>query len=448
MTAPSQTTVTVLPHQRPGGFHNNNNNHRHTKSSSSVAQSQNIVTPRQKSQPNIHTAQQIQSPPRSSEIRNSNNNTLKTPRGDGGSTKKKRRQRKPKDIVNKSSPEQSNARMSTQSHRSPTMNTVQTTPTKAPLSTPPKAYAGPTFHHSPAPSTLPLPKFFFSKSVPSARTQGLQAMMEEDDNSSTTTGSQPSSPPVEGPLEQLFRADREEKARKNRSFSDNSDSDSTPEIFGRDIFSMDPESPVRTVFNTPRSSVVRPTAGERAVTEPMFTMDSLNANLPASPASTGRNLDEAERIAKTAALRQLLFQQPGISPVASPVQHRAVPDTHSTPVSAARNNGNFYVSPFGSPVAQRQQSRQFESMKMPPAQQKMNQYRTAPAYSQPLPQYNDIQTPYYNTTTNSQQFSNVFDSRYDSMPCKVESRDYLDIENHLRQVLKLAPRNPVGGVMI
>jgi len=437
MTAPPQSTVS--PQQRPGGLHKN---HRHTKSSSAVAQSQNIAAPKQKSQPNIHMAHQFQSPPRSSEAYNPSS-IPKTPKSDGVSSKKKRRQRKPRDIANKNSPEQSNARISTQSQGSPTMNTVQMTPTKAPLSTPPKAYAGPTFHHSPAPSTLPVPKFF-SKSVPSARTQGLQAMMEEDDNSSNTTGSQPSSPPVEGPLEQLFRADREEKARKNRPFGDNSDSDSTPYMFGRDIFTMDPDSPVRTIFNTPRSSAVRPAAGERTVTESLFTNDSLNASLPASPV---RNLGEAERIAKTAALRQLLFQQPGISPVASPVQHRGAMETHSTPVTPA-SRGGFFGSPFGSPIAERQQTRPFESMKLPPLQQKIHQYRAAPAYQQPQhqPQYNDVQN--LNHNANTQQFSNVFDSRCDSMPCKVESRDYLDIENHLRQVLKLAPRNPAGGVMI
>lgn len=434
----TQTQTTGLP-QRPGGFHSNN--YRQTKSSSPIAQSQNNVSPRQKSQANAPMAHQIQSPPRSSET--NQNNPPKTPRADGGSSKKKKRQRKPRDITNKGSPEQSNARMSIQPHRSPTTNTVQMTPTKGPMSTPPKAYAGPTFHHSPAPSTLPMPKFFLSKSLPSAKSQGLQAMMEEDDNSSNTTGSQPSSPPVEGPLEQLFRADREEKARKNRLVGDGSDSDSTLDIFSRDIFAMDPDSPIRTVFKTPRSAM-RPAVGERA--EPLFTMDSLDASLPASPVSPGCTLGEAERIAKTAALRQLLFQQPGISPVASPVLHNAAPITYSTP--ASRNNGNFHISPFGSPVAQRQQARQLESTRTPYAQQR-NYQRPAPAYSHPQsqPQYNEAQT---NNTynTNTQQFSNVFDSRYDSRPCKVESRDFLDIENHLRQVLKLAPRNPVGGVMI
>ncbi|KAI9808653.1 MAG: hypothetical protein M1825_003804 [Sarcosagium campestre] len=87
------------------------------------------------------------------------------------------------------------------------------------------AYAGPTFHASPAPSSLPLPSKLFSKSVPeiSART-GLKAMFEEEEDkvrlandaspSRSRTGAlknQPSS--GSSPLDIFFKADREQKAK-------------------------------------------------------------------------------------------------------------------------------------------------------------------------------------------------------------------------------------------
>lgn len=90
--------------------------------------------------------------------------------------------------------------------------------------TPSRAYAGPTFHASPAASSLPMPKFF-SRSVPNVdKTSSLKHMMEENVHD-TTSGSEgspllESSQPVikqhfreESPLDVFFRADREAKAK-------------------------------------------------------------------------------------------------------------------------------------------------------------------------------------------------------------------------------------------
>ncbi|KAI9752897.1 MAG: hypothetical protein M1835_001058 [Candelina submexicana] len=96
-----------------------------------------------------------------------------------------------------------------------------------PLGTPPKqAYAGPTFHASPAPSALPIPRFF-SKSVPgSVSGNGLQSKSE--DSSSEASDSSPTPVTIqlagqqqateESPLDIFFKADREEKA-KARGFT-------------------------------------------------------------------------------------------------------------------------------------------------------------------------------------------------------------------------------------
>ena len=115
---------------------------------------------------------------------------------------------------------------------------VRSEPNEAPMSTPPqqlptpsrpketpvKAYAGPTFHASPAPSSLPIPKFL-SRSVPNVdKTLSLKDMMEQE---GVDTTSESDSPPFlekgqpkeqrqareESPLDIFFQADRDAKAK-------------------------------------------------------------------------------------------------------------------------------------------------------------------------------------------------------------------------------------------
>jgi hypothetical protein len=87
------------------------------------------------------------------------------------------------------------------------------------------AYAGPTFHASPAPSALPIPSFY-SKSVPdSPGVKGLQHAREVSLPHNSTS----STPPAptrnnefqreESPLDFFFKADREEKARARSASS-------------------------------------------------------------------------------------------------------------------------------------------------------------------------------------------------------------------------------------
>ncbi|KIW09502.1 uncharacterized protein PV09_00379 [Verruconis gallopava] len=94
------------------------------------------------------------------------------------------------------------------------------------------AYAGPTFHASPAASNLPIPKFF-SKSVPNDSTQvGLRARLEQEPDKSDGSDKAESPPAVqpvtaatrstpdhanESPLDFLFKADKEQKAKKQGS---------------------------------------------------------------------------------------------------------------------------------------------------------------------------------------------------------------------------------------
>lgn len=93
-----------------------------------------------------------------------------------------------------------------------------------PISTPSTAaYAGPTFHASPAPSALPIPSFY-SKSVPdSPGMQGIRSLREASISESPIRGPGPM-PHVhpereESPLDFFFKADREEKARARSASS-------------------------------------------------------------------------------------------------------------------------------------------------------------------------------------------------------------------------------------
>jgi hypothetical protein len=84
-----------------------------------------------------------------------------------------------------------------------------------PMNTPSTAaYAGPTFHASPAPSALPIPSFY-SKSVPdSLGAKGLKFL--KGDHLATPPHATPAagqSQREESPLDFFFKADREEKAR-------------------------------------------------------------------------------------------------------------------------------------------------------------------------------------------------------------------------------------------
>lgn len=155
------------------------------------------------------------------------------------------------------------------------------------------AYAGPAFHASPAPSALPMPKFF-SKSVPcNDAPASMQSRLDQESDSSGTSEKSESPPLVgatpvervparreESPLDLFFRADREEKARKasllgtstppgknaatvngrnhTRHMSNNNSNNSNSN--GRGIFNMEMEG---SQANTPKAASPSPAAAGR-----------------------------------------------------------------------------------------------------------------------------------------------------------------------------------------
>ncbi|KAI9746584.1 MAG: hypothetical protein M1818_000297 [Claussenomyces sp. TS43310] len=182
-----------------------------------------------------------------------------------------------------------------------------------PISTPTAAaFAGPTFHASPAPSSLPIPSIF-SKSVPeSPSPQNVKAHKED----SSSSGSDSSTPPSmkisvakpsreESPLDLFFKADREEKARA-RSASSISGSGTASGPF------PPPSGSPRIVSSTPTGSQGRKGPGHHASGSGsgMFSIELDGNSSPGKPYGPAFSTPYSERInaARSAASVQHLHQ--------------------------------------------------------------------------------------------------------------------------------------------
>ncbi|RDW70103.1 hypothetical protein BP5796_08500 [Coleophoma crateriformis] len=156
-----------------------------------------------------------------------------------------------------------------------------------PISTPSStAYAGATFHASPAPSALPIPSFY-SKSVPDS--PAFKGMKVLRGTSPQTTNSPPAAPlPIsndqlhreESPLDLFFKADREEKARA-RSASSNLNSGAIGP------FPPPPESPSSTPQNQSRN---------RNSANGIFAMEMDSPGSPGQPFGPAFSTPYSERI--------------------------------------------------------------------------------------------------------------------------------------------------------
>ncbi|KAL8688105.1 MAG: hypothetical protein Q9218_005896 [Villophora microphyllina] len=102
------------------------------------------------------------------------------------------------------------------------------TPVKQPATSSQQYYAGPTFHASPAASSLPMPRWF-SKSVPKVNEETGDQLATKDTSETSSDQSEESPTPSfaqrmgeqhtreESPLDVLFKADREEKSRQRKN---------------------------------------------------------------------------------------------------------------------------------------------------------------------------------------------------------------------------------------
>lgn len=211
--------------------------HRHTRSAaipSTAASSQNPQNPhhlnvqahaqnnQSKTNVNVVPAALPTTPPRTPRRQNqaASQNNANLSATENGSKQKSRNKNRPKNVM--TSPATTRKGRKTPPQNGPLSAGM---PSARPMNTPSTAaYAGSTFHASPAPSALPIPSFY-SKSVPES--PGLRGMKGLKDNSSASHLATP--PPVEtpakrsqreeSPLDIFFNADRAEKERARSAIS-------------------------------------------------------------------------------------------------------------------------------------------------------------------------------------------------------------------------------------
>ncbi|KAG9239409.1 hypothetical protein BJ875DRAFT_190141 [Amylocarpus encephaloides] len=301
-------------------------------------------------------------PPRTPRRNNQPQNATNSNTRENGSKQKTRNNKnRPKNVV--TSPP-----VKGRDGRSPSFSGAQSSggrPSSArPINTP-KAYAGATFHASPAPSALPIPSFH-SKSVPeSPGMKGLQSVME----SPLSKTDQPPTPPVfptsvtnvvreESPLDLFFKADREEKARAQSASSANPSGKAT------EPFRPPPEYLHKAQTPPALSSQSRPGPLNRASSSSMFAMELDSSYSPGAPlgqafstpyserinaAKSGSNHpreDPQDPLDRSEALKAYLFSGTTISPQAadtttigsSPLTPKSLhsPNGQSSPVSSSR----------------------------------------------------------------------------------------------------------------
>ncbi|KAF2457151.1 hypothetical protein BDY21DRAFT_364068 [Lineolata rhizophorae] len=245
-----------------------------------------------------------------------------------------------------------------------------------------QAYAGPTFHASPAPSALPVPKFF-SKSVPGDSTESpMQARLENDQeksppessSSSSSSNEQPSCEvraKEESPLDFFFKADREEKAKKQNNNA------ATPE--SRPANRLPPNSEPALGVSTPNSYPRHHSRHPSSASGKEVFMLELDGNSGENNSLSGPAPSFHERIAASRSVTAPQLPHERLSgPVQEkeynqtlkdmlsslPNQSRAGPatgprsDGARTPQQQQQPGSNYYApSPFYNPFSQRHPQR-------------------------------------------------------------------------------------------
>ncbi|KAI9683114.1 MAG: hypothetical protein M1829_005905 [Trizodia sp. TS-e1964] len=195
-----------------------------------------------------------------------------------------------------------------------------------PTATPPRTeYAGPTFHASPAPSSLPIPSFF-SKSVPELPDNDCLGTVPAEENSGSSEASPtpdsvhiaPDHHAKESPLDIFFRADRKEKARavQRNKTEEQKPADSSKHFdelsqyqsagfmgnLAQDIFSLDLDTKNPADNNMPRTPGPTHALQER--------QSAFRAHTAPPTMASQKYQTEEQRQAMTQALKDLLSQQP------------------------------------------------------------------------------------------------------------------------------------------
>ncbi|KAK2628623.1 hypothetical protein QTJ16_001726 [Diplocarpon rosae] len=230
-----------------------------------------------------------------------------------------------------------------------------------PINTPSTAaYAGSTFHASPAPSAIPIPSFY-SRSVPdSPGLQGLKslkgaALPTANSTPPRTTQSVTQPPREESPLDFFFKADREEKARARSATSVKA----FVPLNGPPL-----ESPLN--YDTPpvRPNLTRGSEGSsnRTYSSGMFSMELDGDRVSGTPLGPAFSTPYSERIsaARSGNYSGSYFEQPPLEPQSSIDRSEALkaylfsgqslPFVTDPTVALAQNNMAGHTSPSAPPA--------------------------------------------------------------------------------------------------
>ena len=251
----------------------------------------------------------------------------------------------------------------------PPVQPLSSTPVRS-MGTPSQAYAGPTFHASPAPSSLPIPKFFSknvsqSENIPPEKSTRLKEVVqgtsseissvESDDSPTMRNALHASNIQIReaSPLDIFFNADRQEKARRELGVATGLENitngsrqavpQSSQESPSQDLSPFPSQGPPKRSIN---NSNVRdfPLELDASQTPKKHTLQNDHPDLPRSntspPILTTHAENEEQRKAKTIALKKLLMSPP---------------PQHSSPASSksslnSPNTSNLSLSPSPRPT--------------------------------------------------------------------------------------------------
>lgn len=360
-----------------------------------------------------------------------------------------------------------------------------------PISTPnAPAYAGPTFHASPAPSALPMPSFF-SKSVPESPSIKVPGGRTDESNSSSSDSSPP---PIvkariteqrqkESPLDFFFNADREEKARARSANSavgpfqppagpppneystpaaNNQGRNNNPKFTGgsaSSMFAMEldgtPGKPYGPAFSTPYSERINAARSTPSL-----------VNSPSASAS-----EQQKTTDRSEALKSFLFSgqkqaqangrapEPAFPGQQSPTPNRAAiqPTSPSGPRNNSysspqqqRHNGFPYMndgSGYGSATRNTPRSsglrQEVTPTKTPPERPDGSMFQNSPSYNFKENSASRRHIPGSNLAFN-QAPPNAVASPPVSTPSNINNSDIRTMEDSLRRILKLEPSGGSG----
>lgn len=360
--------------------------------------------------------------------------------------------------------------------------------TSQPTNTPAKdaAYAGPTFHASPAPSALPMPSFF-SKSYPeSDLPTTFETDSEENEPVSETTPSKPraarpqpqQSLPVQpqpqapaqhkpSPIDFLFEAAK-------RARNPNSNPVSSPEASSR-VRSPQTDTKALHGNHTPGGGMFAFEMGspERAQIGPSFApsyQDRMNAlRSSSSPSHTqsqpALNHTEDERRMKTEELKHLLLNpRPQKPPSSIPppnekatygrrsdngsIPHYATPMRTNSGPPTAMSHGPSQTPPLPAnyPYNQFNGSQNFRNTNSPLRRELP--HNSANASPVPYGHYYNATAPQHGNYVSPQpQYTNAAFPMPTHSPSPTRSMETKQIEDDLRRVLKIGgPGIPSGGM--